>query len=239
MKSKFLNAIATIMASAKEVSDRTGFSESLRSIAERAVERRKLSMPPSPGTPLLCSLGHFVEHSGIYLGKGRVAEVAETSGVGLLREVSPTVFLNGADSVKSKVRTGKAIFAACDAETGDLLHDETIANNAQRFIREKHTLNYNIITNNCHLFTASCIIGKFLNSECEKDSRWIASATKAFSAIIDGNAKSIKSLDDTIKMYLNSGRPIAWIHILPSADFHYDVLEPKVSVTSPKSLERQ
>ena len=51
---------------------------------------------PLPGTPLLVNLALAIEHSGICLGGG---EVAELHGSGRLRRVSFTAFRDGGDGV--------------------------------------------------------------------------------------------------------------------------------------------
>ncbi|MDE3274743.1 MAG: lecithin retinol acyltransferase family protein [Verrucomicrobiota bacterium] len=226
MNIKLVNTIATVVASVKALSDRTGFSDSLISGVTRAAEERKLSDPPPPGTPLLCSVG-YVEHSGIYLGEGRVAEVSVSKGVGLLKEVSLTTFLNGGNGVKSKVRTGNVIYAACDAETGFPLHKDSVAQNAVRFMNEHHAVDYSIVANNCHLFTISCVTGEFLNAECEEMNmqQWIGKVAKTIHTLTEGDAKSIKRLESAIMAHLNEGRPVAWISVVPSTNFHYEVLE--------------
>lgn len=102
----------------REMAEASGFKASLAALMGRVIEDRVLSVPPPPGTPLLCSLARVVEHSGIYLGAGRVAEL---KGDGQLREVSLSVFLNGDESDMYNPRKGHRIYAACDAGTGSPL----------------------------------------------------------------------------------------------------------------------
>ena len=93
-----------------EVLDRTGLKDSILSQCQRiACVWVNDSVPaPEPGTPLLVDLFGVVEHSGIYLGNGHVAELF---GDNLLREVTLREFLEGEKG--SRVRTGHRIFAAC------------------------------------------------------------------------------------------------------------------------------
>ena len=62
---------------------------------------------PLPGTPLLVNLALAIEHSGICLGGG---EVAELHGSGRLRRVSFAAFRDGGDGAAA--RTGAFIYAA-------------------------------------------------------------------------------------------------------------------------------
>ena len=86
---------------------------SAASRAKRNAVADRLIPPPSPGTPLLVSLALAVEHSGVYLGGGRVAELQDD---GRVVAVSLTDFVNGSPGAFPAVRTGTRIFAACDAK---------------------------------------------------------------------------------------------------------------------------
>ena len=75
-----------------EVLDRSGLKDSIASQCQRiaCVLAKGEVPPPAPGTPLIVDLFGVLEHSGIYLGDGRVAELF---GDNLLREVTLSEFL--------------------------------------------------------------------------------------------------------------------------------------------------
>ena len=147
------------------VADKVGFKESLRNQCQRLVSLLKDDKVSKdvikPGTPLLVDLSMLVEHSGIYLGNGRVAEL---HGSGLLRVVSLKEFINGDSwSIREPlaVRTGRRVYAACSKDTGTPVCSVNASFNAWAYIRGKRTVEYNLVKNNCHLFCISCVSGKF------------------------------------------------------------------------------
>ncbi|MBK3494986.1 hypothetical protein JFL43_08950 [Viridibacillus sp. YIM B01967] len=88
------------------------------------------------------------DHTGIYVGNKRIIEL---NGNEKIIEVDYYNFLNS-----SSVRSGTEFYVACDAR-GNVLHDPAIA---KRAIAAKNTHNgYNLIRNNCHMFTSRCIKG--------------------------------------------------------------------------------
>jgi len=88
------------------------------------------------------------EHTGIYIGDGQIVELA---GSGLVRSLSFNRFL--AD------RSGaELIFATSPA--GNIIGSEIAANRAIEQIYSYQ--NYDLLRNNCHRFTYSCISGDSL-----------------------------------------------------------------------------
>ena len=177
-----------------EVLDRTGFRDSILSQCQRiaCVLIDKEVPVPEPGTPLLVDLFGVVEHSGIYLGNGHVAELF---GDNLLREVSLKEFLEGENG--SRVRTGHRIFAACSRSSGKALASPYAAENARAFVRRIRTVRYNLFRNNCHLFSISCISGSF--------QKGISLAE----GIVRGGV-SIGVLTNAIAYFLNNGDDVVW-----------------------------
>lgn len=162
--------------------------------------------PPPPGTPLLEALGPagLVEHSGLYLGKSTAAEL---HGDGLFRKVTLSKFLNGDETDPRNQRCGTKIFAACDLETKKPL----ALTSAVDFAVDKidTTTEYNLLANNCHRFTASCILG-----EMQKP--------LSFSDLIFHGVYSIARLEDVIVERMNSGRDMCWLSVrrsVPAFDF--------------------
>lgn len=177
-----------------EVLDRTGLKDSILSQSQRmACVWVKDKVPaPEPGTPLLVDLFGVIEHSGIYLGNGHVAELF---GDNLLREVTLREFLEGEKG--TRVRTGHRIFAACSRLSGKTLASPYAAENARAFIRRIRTVQYNLFRNNCHLFSISCISGSFQKGISIADS------------IVRGGV-SIGVLTNAISYFLNNGDDVIW-----------------------------
>ena len=177
-----------------KVVDKTGLKDSILSQCQRfacVVADDYVQFPP-PGTPLIVDLFGIVEHSGIYLGGGLVAELF---GDNLLREVSLREFVEGEKG--SWVRTGKRIFAACAKADGTALHSEYAVENARAYIRRKRTVRYDLFRNNCHLFSISCISGNF------------QTGIRLVDAIVRGGI-SIGVLTHAISHFLNAEKDVVW-----------------------------
>ena len=180
--------------------------------------RTELQTAPPPGTPLKCALaGGMVAqlaHTGIHLGKGRVADLR---GDGTVVAVSLPDFLNGpsGDWNPAALRTGFRIHAACDAETGTPLASATAEAKARELTltrRGRLRLEYDLLGWNCHRFTAGCLAGDF--------------------ASLDGGTWMLDRLESIISHLLNRGRPICWRAVSPSTPgFRY-------AVTPGKHLQR-
>lgn len=164
--------------------------------------RTELQTAPPPGTPLKCALaGGMVAqlaHTGIHLGKGRVAELR---GDGTVVAVSLPDFLNGpsGDWNPAVLRTGFRIHAACDAKTGTPLASATAEAKARELTltrRGRLRLEYDLLGWNCHRFTAGCLAGDF--------------------ASLDGGTWMLDRLESIISHLLNRGRPICWRAVSPS-----------------------
>lgn len=170
--------------------------------------RTELQTAPPPGTPLKCALaGGMVAqlaHTGIHLGKGRVAELR---GDGAVVAVSLPDFLNGpsGDWNPAALRTGFRIHAACDAETGTPLASATAEAKARELTlarRGRLCLEYDLLGWNCHRFTAGCLAGDF--------------------GTLDGGTWMLDRLEAIISKCLNRGRPICWRAVSPAApSFRY------------------
>ncbi len=168
---------------------------------ERTIAR-EVSDPP-PGTPLLVSLGlgadeylgiGIAEHSGIYLGNDQVAEL---NGNGHILSVSLSEFVNGIDDGSMNPRNGTCIFAACDEATDELRFHGDAALNAKSFIDNEATFDYNMFGNNCHMFTASCLLGPVIQKLSKAD--WFERGTF-----------SILDLELIVEHILNGGKRIGW-----------------------------
>ena len=177
-----------------EVLDRSGLKDSIANQCQRiaCVGAKGEVPPPAPGTPLIVDLFGVVEHSGIYLGDGHVAELF---GDNLLSEVTLREFLEGEKG--AHVRTGRRIFAACSRSSEKSLASPYAAENARAYIRRIRTVEYDLFRNNCHLFSISCISGNFQKGISLADG-------------IRRGGISIGVLTHAISYFLNDGNDVIW-----------------------------
>lgn len=103
------------------------------------------------GSILCTGLAGLWEHSGVYLGKGRIAELNST---GLIQAVSPKQFLCYGGGYEGR------ILIACQSEW-HVHESETVARRAEEFLGSNR--DYHMIMDNCHQFTSGCITGKTEN----------------------------------------------------------------------------
>ncbi len=105
----------------------------------------KLSEIPA-GSLLVCEIFQLFEHTGIYIGDGLIVEL---QGTGLVRAVSAARFLHG--------RSGNDLSVACH-QRGQPFSSEATASRAIAQIYSYQP--YDLIQNNCHRFSVSCITGR-------------------------------------------------------------------------------
>lgn len=175
----------------------------------------RLVEAPRVGTPLLVSLARgSAEHTGIYLGGSRVAEL---SGDGLLQEVTLSEFVNGQGEAWDNFRSGTRIFSACDDGSGESVGMPYVADVARLFIQQVKRVKYHLFGNNCHMFTASCVIGEMIDKLSKAE--WFKKGTF-----------SIDILTETISKILNNGQSVAWLGVRgPTPQFDYTLTEDKYS----------
>lgn len=163
-------------------------------VSRWASKRFGRSTRVSRGSVLLVNLMGALEHSGIYLGNARVAELYNNDGVGRAQIVPLGEFLYGQDG--EGVRWGSCVYAACTA--GEVqLADERVAKVAEKFVRERRRVDYGVFRNNCHLFSMSCIAGKYLP---ERD----------FPELLTEGTTSVGELQNMISEKLNDGDEVCW-----------------------------
>ena len=201
------------LAAAGVLAAKSGVIQSAAAKVARNSDDRLIDAPP-PGTPLLVSLARGgAEHSGVFLGWSRVAELR---GDGNICNASLSDFINGDADDPMNVRSGTRIFAACDDKTGMPLSSANVVAAARRFIKNVKKVSYNLFCNNCHVFTASCVEGYMDREQSFLD--WIRDGTF-----------SIDRLDEIISKVMNSGRNIAWIGVRGSTrGFNYNLTEEKI-----------
>ena len=174
----------------------------------------RLIAPPPPGTPLLVSLALAVEHTGIYLGNNRVAELRCD---GAVAEATLTEFINGDSEDPLSFRNGTRIFAACDAKTRKPIGARRVWQTAHEAVRRGASRPYDILLDNCHLFVAACAAG-------------ILPDDPRFDDLLDGDVASIGRLERSLERSLNKGRRMAWCAVARSKEeFNYKLTFEKVA----------
>jgi len=118
---------------------------------------------PVPGSVVYCDLGAgFIEHSGIYIGNGRIVAL-ERDGRIIAR--TPEGFMKGTPAF--------GIYVSCSGDHA--VGSRKAAERAREKIGSRR--NYNFATDNCHHFSYGCLSGDFesgvvmlrqLKAECRK-----------------------------------------------------------------------
>lgn len=135
------------------------------SLFESFAAEFKDKVKPVPGSVLRCDLcggatlfGGRLCHTGIYLGKDKVAEIANVGGKAIVQIVDPYDFLNGQGT--NFLRTGINIYVATDGE-GRALGSGDIARHARAIAAHlRKRGEYDLAENNCHTFTVWCVTGE-------------------------------------------------------------------------------
>ena len=124
----------------------------LASMVKSIINGRDQCRKPIAGTPVYCKLALVVEHTGIYVGNGKIVHL---NGDGNIEAVGPKEFCARLDGLNP---TRTIYFAE---SRGKALGNTAIANRAKKKLDS--TRNYNMLFDNCHQFTAGCISGDFDN----------------------------------------------------------------------------
>jgi hypothetical protein len=123
-------------------------------IAESIVDNfiRNTVDEPGVGSILYCDLFMGTsEHSGVYLGDGKIVHL---NGKGVIEIVSPKEFVSGT--------TALSIYVSCIGAAPT--QNFSVAERAKQYERKVGFRNYNFVMDNCHQFTAACILGDLENS---------------------------------------------------------------------------
>lgn len=113
---------------------------------------------PQIGSIVKVDLALGFDHTGIYIGCNQIVELANQDGEAIVRAVSPEQFIEGDDLLS---RTGAFIYVACAQDhIGNCypLASREIAHRAEVWVGRRNQ--YNLVFNNCHMFTEYCINGK-------------------------------------------------------------------------------
>ena len=108
---------------------------------------------PVKGCILKCDLGVLLEHTGIYIGDGKIVGLNRHGKIRVENEKS---FFPPGTNPKSN-----RIYTACYGNSNEPLSAKKIAKRAKKKINEQTS--YNVLFNNCHRFSTGCITGNFEN----------------------------------------------------------------------------
>ena len=114
---------------------------------------QKPEIAPVRGCILKCDLGVLLEHTGVYIGDGKIVGLNRHSQIKVENEQS---FFPPGTNPKSN-----RIYVACYGDTDEPLTSDAVAKRAKKKV-DKRTP-YNVLFNNCHRFTTGCITGNFEN----------------------------------------------------------------------------
>lgn len=129
---------------------------------------------PIEGSVVCCLLGVVADHSGIYVGNGRIIH---RDGAGFLAEVSQNEFLERLDGWNPAV----TVFVSCRGD--EPVGSSEIAERAREALNDPRHKGYNLLLKNCHQFCHYCLTGQIDNgvtdfafTSLEKDLRNILGA---------------------------------------------------------------
>lgn len=106
----------------------------------------KNAVSPEIGSIFYCKI-YNVEHTGIYIGNGKIVELL---GTGQVIETDYDRFTQ---------RTSHAFIYLAANENGKPLTSKELANRAQKMVGT--TFQYNFVINNCHKFVAGTILNNY------------------------------------------------------------------------------
>ncbi len=124
-------------------------------LAESFVDRvlRDMVREPAVGGVVYCDLAFgMAEHSGIYMGQGQIAHLNRH---GEIEVVDPEEFIDGT--------TAMSIYTACCGTRP--VGDAKAAANARYFLQHVRRMEYSLLLQNCHIFSAACYNGDLNNSD--------------------------------------------------------------------------
>ena len=104
---------------------------------------------PVPGSVVYCDLWLGAEHSGIYVGDGKISNIVVDS----ITSASAAVELDSPQSFTSKSTLGRKIYVSCNLE-GAVGHP-WVAHGAHAHVGERSF--YGLVIKNCHSFSTRCV----------------------------------------------------------------------------------
>lgn len=148
---------------------------------------------PVPGSVVYCDLWVMVEHSGIYIGEGRISNIV-VDGI-----AESTVRTSDADDFTTKSMLGRQIYVSCDGD-GAVGHNAA-AQGAIHHLGERAF--YGLVISNCHQFSERCV--NYVDGEAE-----ISFFDRMFSMIPGNIEPTIASLKTAARKKLGATKWRLW-----------------------------
>ncbi|OLQ70053.1 hypothetical protein BIT28_10985 [Photobacterium proteolyticum] len=127
-----------------------GMKSAVNHVVDKTI--RSTVKEPKVGSILYTGLlADTMEHSGVYIGNNRIVEL---DNKGHIKVVTPQEFINGG--------TGINIYVSAQGKYP--VGSGLIAERAIQYEQDVIIKDYHLLFDNCHMFTAACIIGDFDNS---------------------------------------------------------------------------
>ena len=137
----------TVATAAPVVAQGVLVAHAVKHVGEYVIDEIKGRVQPVRGSVVYCDLtlgNGIAEHTGIYIGNN---EIVHLNRHGFIEAVSPKEFLSG-------WTTGFNIYVSCQGDSA------VGCDEAADFAESKigNTRNYNVFMDNCHQFSAGCLI---------------------------------------------------------------------------------
>lgn len=146
-----IKAASTVVPGAKFMAGGYVASEVFDHVVDNYVRD---TVSPIRGCIVFCKLAGGVEHSGIYIGNGKITHL---DGSGTIESVSASDFLRRLGGVNPAF----TIYVSCT--NGSAVGSDSIARRAANMLGRSRK--YDLILDNCHQFTSGCITGDFDNAD--------------------------------------------------------------------------
>ncbi|GAA6205390.1 hypothetical protein [Thalassotalea sp. SU-HH00458] len=126
------------------------FSTPIINILEGMVDSCRDPVIPIVGSIVYCDIAFgYAEHSGVYIGNNQIIHL---NGKGDIEAVSPQGFMSNTTALN--------IYVSCNGLYP--VGGEFVAVMAQSKLYE--SIRYNVLLENCHIFTSGCLGGDFSNA---------------------------------------------------------------------------
>ncbi|GHS94371.1 hypothetical protein AGMMS50276_06870 [Synergistales bacterium] len=111
----------------------------------------KNKVTPVEGSIVCCDLGVALEHSGVYIGSGKIAH---RDGDGYLAIVTPREFIDRLNGWNNAI----SIYVSCRG--GNAIGSKMVAERAKKCVSEPDHQGYHLLEKNCHHFCQYCLTKK-------------------------------------------------------------------------------
>lgn len=125
-------------------------------VAEKGIDHCRPKVKPVKGSVLYCDLAYgYAEHSGIYIGDNRIIHL---NGKGRIEMIKSDEFV-------TKWSYDREIYVSSynDMGSANAVGSAQVAQRA--FTQLGKQRDYSLFSDNCHQFTAGCLLGRFENDK--------------------------------------------------------------------------